>query len=326
MNKSISKVISNNNICNNESCSPQPHEPWTTVLDGTSEASKPIQREYVIETVIGAEDCLFLNVFTKEINPSKLKPVFVWIYGGGFVRGSTSKDVYSPDYFLSKDVVFVSIAYRVGIFGFLSMKDPSLKIPGNAGLKDQILGLKWVQQNISRFGGDPNNVTIFGESAGGASVHFLGLTEKARGLFHQMICMSGSAFCNWALPPPKNWSLRIAKDLGYKGEDNDSAVLHFLRKADCKKIAISEANILTKQEMLEGYLWCSYPVVEPYKSDDCVLPEQPLILARDAWSNDIPVIVGGTSREGIFFVNFFLKSDARGLTLLSRSYTFWIER
>lgn len=183
------------------------------------------------------------------------------------------------------------------------MKDPSLKIPGNAGLKDQILSLKWVQQNISRFGGDPNNVTIFGESAGGASVHFLGLTEKARGLFHQMICMSGSAFCNWALPPPKNWSLRIAKDLGYKGEDNDSAVLHFLRKADCKKIAISEANILTKQEMLEGYLWCSYPVVEPYKSDDCVLPEQPLILARDAWSNDIPVIVGGTSREGIFFAN-----------------------
>lgn len=87
----------------------------------------------------------------------------VWIYGGGFQVGEATRDMYSPDFFMSKDVVLVSISYRLGALGFLSLEDPELNVPGNAGLKDQILGLRWVQQNIEAFGGDPNNVTLFGE-------------------------------------------------------------------------------------------------------------------------------------------------------------------
>lgn len=189
------------------------------------------------------------------------------------------------------------------------MRDPSLKVPGNAGLKDQILGLKWIQQNISKFGGDPNNVTIFGESAGGASVHLLALTEKTKGLFHRVICMSGSAFAFWATPPVRNWSFRIAKDLGFKGEENELEILNFLRSVDSRKLAAAEDRAVSKEESYAGYIWCSYPVVEPYVTDQCVIPREPILMAHDSWSNSIPMIIGCTSREGIFFRNrkFFIR-------------------
>jgi carboxylesterase type B len=86
------------------------------------------------------------------------------IHGGGFCRGSSRTDLYGPDYLLEKDIVFVSFNYRLGVIGFLSLDDPTLEIPGNVGLKDQVFALKWVQRNVSQFGGDPKNVTIFGES------------------------------------------------------------------------------------------------------------------------------------------------------------------
>ncbi|CAD7078545.1 unnamed protein product [Hermetia illucens] len=144
---------------------PVPPNSWKKPLDCTKEAPMPRQVNVVMKNVEGNEDCLYLNVFTNDPDPRKPRPVMVWIYGGGFVSGTTSKNFYSPDYFMSENVVLVSIAYRVSILGFLSLKDPSLGIPGNAGLKDQIMALKWVRDNIANFGGDPNNVTVFGESA-----------------------------------------------------------------------------------------------------------------------------------------------------------------
>lgn len=137
-------------------------------------------------------------------------PVMVWIYGGGFQFGEASRECYSPDYLLREDVVVISINYRLGplgtnddtwkkkhIFnislpGFLCLDDPELDVPGNAGLKDQVLALRWVKANCSRFGGDSANITIFGDSAGSASVHYMMITEQTRGLFHKAICMSGN--------------------------------------------------------------------------------------------------------------------------------------
>lgn len=105
----------------------------------------------------------------------------VWIHGGGFTGGSSKAEIYGPDFLISENVVVVTINYRLGILGFLSLEDPTLGVPGNAGFKDMIMALRWVQKNIEKFNGDPNNVTIFGESAGGASVHFLMISPMAKG-------------------------------------------------------------------------------------------------------------------------------------------------
>jgi cholinesterase len=112
----------------------------------------------------GKEDAAILNVYTPYVKPNKPLPVMFWIHGGGWNSGSAQCDLFGPDYLMQKDVVLVTVNYRLGPVGFLSLEDPELKIPGNAGLKDQTYALKWVQNNISNFGGDPNNVTIFGES------------------------------------------------------------------------------------------------------------------------------------------------------------------
>lgn len=138
---------------------------------------------------IGDEDCLYLNVFTPEKpQVGKQLPVMVWIHGGGFANGCGNQEWYGPDYLVPKGVILVSINYRLAAFGFLSFANT--ECPGNFGLKDQSLGLKWVQQNISAFGGDPNNVTIFGESAGSASVHYQVLSPLSRGLFQKAIAQS----------------------------------------------------------------------------------------------------------------------------------------
>lgn len=137
----------------------------------------------VSQIINGTEDCLYLNVYTRYLsgNNKKPLPVMVWIHGGGFRQGSGSTDLYGPEYLLTEEVVVVTFNYRLGILGFFSLEDTSLKVFGNVGLKDMVLALKWVQQNISNFGGNPHNVTIFGESAGAAAVHYLVLSPLAKG-------------------------------------------------------------------------------------------------------------------------------------------------
>lgn len=279
---------------------PVPPNSWKKPLNCTKEAPMPRQVNVVMKNVEGNEDCLYLNVFTNDPDSRKPRPVMVWIYGGGFVSGTTSKNFYSPDYFMSENVVLVSIAYRVSILGFLSLKDPSLGIPGNAGLKDQIMALKWVRDNIANFGGDPNNVTVFGESAGGASVHYLMLSDQAKGLFHRAIMMSGSALTPWALVPPNNWVYRLAQRMGFKGELTDRHVLDFFMKAKSGDLVKHDSKLLNKEEIRNLILFASGPVIEPYVNENCVIPKHPRLMARDAWGKDVPVIIGGNSFEGLF--------------------------
>src|SRR5690606_4959842 len=135
-----------------------------------------------------SEDCLYLNVWTPAKSANERLPVLVWIYGGGFSFGSTSEPGYDGTNLAKKGVVLVSIAYRVGALGFmahpeLSAESPD-KVSGNYGILDMIAGLQWIQKNISAFGGDPNKVTIFGESAGGIAVSMLCASPLAKGLFH----------------------------------------------------------------------------------------------------------------------------------------------
>lgn len=126
-----------------------------------------------------------------------MKPVIVYIHGGQFQHGSNNTNLYGPEFLLTQDVVLVVPNYRLGILGFLKLDDLELQVPGNAGLKDQNLALEWVQRNIEKFNGDPNNVTLFGHSAGSMSTHYHLLSSSSKGLFHKAILLSGSVFWTW---------------------------------------------------------------------------------------------------------------------------------
>ncbi|KAF5276536.1 hypothetical protein FQR65_LT03966 [Abscondita terminalis] len=175
---------------------PKEPQPWSGIKDGTKEGNASYSRHMLFGNIIGKEDCLYLNVYTPKLSTESLKPVMFWIHGGAFVVGSGSTDIFGPDFLIHEDVVIVTINHRLGLLGFLSMNDPMLEVPGNAGLKDQVMALKWVKLNIKNFGGDPNNITIFGESVGGCSVHLLMLSPMSKGLFHKAIIQSGTSIGN----------------------------------------------------------------------------------------------------------------------------------
>lgn len=133
-----------------------------------------------LKKIIGTEDCLNLNIYTKSLNPDKRYPVMFYIHGGGN-SGSNSTSLYGPDFLLLSDVVLVIINFRYGPFGFTSFNDKSLNVPGNAGMKDQLMALKFVKNNIHQFGGDPNNITLFGHSSGSVCVNLHCVSEQSHG-------------------------------------------------------------------------------------------------------------------------------------------------
>ena len=211
---------------------PQPAAPWEGVKQANEFAPAPVQGGNPPSGK--SEDCLYLNIWTPAKSPDDRVPVLVWIYGGGFSFGSTSERVYSGDVLAKKGVVLVSIAYRVGQLGFLAHPELSAESPnhvsGNYGLLDMIAGLKWIQKNISAFGGDPTKVTIFGESAGGIAVSMLCASPLAKGLFHGAISQSGGSFG----PPRVNTfpgeNLKLLKDAEASG-------IVFAQKAGVPSIA-----------------------------------------------------------------------------------------
>lgn len=196
---------------------PVPPDPWEDTLDATQIHPVCPQRDIYrrVDLFEGDEDCLYLNVYTPNLNSSKgLLPVMVFLHGGGWLCGSGNVQFYGPDLLLDKDIVLVVPNYRLGALGFLSTGD--LLVPGNNGLKDQVAALKWVQKNIEAFGGDPGSVTVFGESAGGAATHYHTISPLSKGLLHRGIAQSGTAFVPWGLAPHKEGiehSRRLAKIL-----------------------------------------------------------------------------------------------------------------
>ncbi|KAH8243622.1 hypothetical protein KR032_009033 [Drosophila birchii] len=278
---------------------PHPPEPWQGVLNCTTYRSKPLQRNMLLGFVEGSEDCLHINIYVKTLISEKKLPVIVWIYGGGFQKGEASRDIYSPDYFMKQPVVFITFNYRLGALGFLSFKDPMLDIPGNAGLKDQVLALRWISQNIADFNGDPNNITLSGGSAGASCVHVMMSTEQTRGLFHKAILQSGCALSEWVNYPDSNWPLRLARNLGYKGGEREADIFHFLSGISSHKIASYDQDVITRDEIRHFLIYAFGPVVEPYETEHCVVPRKHFEQLPDAWGNHIPVIMGGNSFEGL---------------------------
>jgi para-nitrobenzyl esterase len=180
---------------------PQPAIPWKGVRQAKAFGFRPVQSKVYADQVFvdpgPSEDCLTLNVWTPATWPSQRLPVMVWIYGGGFDGGGSSEPRHDGEALARKGVLVVTFNYRVGVFGFLAhpelSKESGHGTSGNFAFLDQIAALKWVKANIAAFGGDPDNVTIFGESAGASSVCLLMASPLARGLFHRAIGESGSA-------------------------------------------------------------------------------------------------------------------------------------
>ena len=178
---------------------PQPLKPSNKTFDAKKFGYSPIQVAIKIDEPLvdddptpQSEDCLTLNIWTR--GEGKNKPVMVFIYGGAFVSGYSSEDLYSgPNFVMADDVVLVLFNYRLSVFGFMNMAsiDPAYEDSGYLGMKDQVAALKWVKENIVAFGGDPNNITVFGESAGSISTMLLTITPAAKNLFQKVIPQSG---------------------------------------------------------------------------------------------------------------------------------------
>ncbi|NP_001165962.1 carboxylesterase clade A, member 6 isoform X1 [Nasonia vitripennis] len=271
---------------------PVPVKSWTGVREATSFGSNCTHINFLTLEMTGSDDCLYLNVYTHSCEKDKRRPVMIWIHGGGFVGGSGDDDLYGPDYFMVKDIVFVSINYRVGILGFLNLEDEVA--PGNQGFKDMVLALKWVKSNIANFGGDPNNVTIFGESAGGAAVHYLTISPLARGLFHKAISQSGVALNPWAYQTnPKSKVYRVCEKLGFKSRD-PKQIVDYLRSIDSRKLVEAQESILTEEEKIQ-FTFAFGPGVDAKSKK----PFMPISIEEASKEGaQVPLIIGHTNLEG----------------------------
>ncbi|CAM2157244.1 Carboxylic ester hydrolase [Pararobbsia alpina] len=254
---------------------PQPVHPWAGVRDARAYGKDCLQEPFPGDAAplgVGlSENCLFMNVWRPAQAAEKKLPVMVWIYGGGFVNGGSSPGVYSGSEFAKQGIVFVSFNYRVGRFGFFA--HPSLTaanaddgLLGNYGLMDQIAALKWVQANIDKFGGDPGNVTIFGESAGGFSVASLITSTLTDGLFQRAIIESGSGRHNitpgLTLKQAESAGTEFAKANNIDGSGEQA--LRKLRKLPARKV-VNGLNMSTMRvptyagPMIDGKLITGEP-------------------------------------------------------------------
>jgi para-nitrobenzyl esterase len=200
---------------------PQAPASWTGTRDASQFGNACIQNPLPTEPVgTQSEDCLNLNVWTPAVDPNAKLPVMVWIHGGAYVIGSNSQPAYNGIPMAKEGVVIVNLNYRLGSFGFFAhpmLEKANPNGPVNFGLLDQIAALKWVQENIAAFGGDPNNVTIFGESAGGQSVLAMFASPLARGLFQRGISQSSYGIPEWTRAKAIDTGVNIANVAGLEG-------------------------------------------------------------------------------------------------------------
>jgi acetylcholinesterase len=284
---------------------PRPLEKFPNPVQDCSENGEICFQRDMTTAVLGSEDCLSLNVYVPATKNDKY-PVMVWIHGGAFMNGSGSSAMYSPEHLVQEDVIIVTVNYRLGPLGFLSF--PTAGVEGNAGLKDQLLALKWVQQNIAKFKGDPDNVTLFGESAGAGAVHLHLLSENSRRYFHKVICQSGTSTMEWCMQQDATAKARkLAKVCGHEGEANDRELLEFMRALPKEEIAVlQQMQVLTPDERRRGLPMPFKPVVEP-KTQDAVVTERPLDAMKRPNLFDIPVMIGANNAEGIIMLPNVLK-------------------
>jgi para-nitrobenzyl esterase len=296
----------------NRFMAPQPPAPWVGVWDAFAYAGHALQspnrpkRRPELETILGpadatpeGEDCLTLNLWTPGLGDGGKRPVMVWLHGGGFAYGSSNRVVTDGANLARRgDVVVVSVNHRLNIFGFLHLADIGgldWAHSGNAGVLDLVAALRWVRDNIERFGGDPGNVTIFGESGGGGKVSVLLAMPAARGLFHRAIIQSGAAIRVSTRERANALAEAVLNEVG-------------LGRGECERL-----QTLPAERLLAAIAPASravgrtrWPLLDRYDFGPVVdgndLPQQPGEPGAPEIADDIPLMIGGTREESAFFL------------------------
>ncbi|XP_065386001.1 bile salt-activated lipase isoform X1 [Macaca fascicularis] len=282
---------------------PQPHPGWQGTLKAKSFKKRCLQATITQDSTYGDEDCLYLNIWVPQDRKqvSRDLPVMIWIYGGAFLMGSghganfLSNYLYDGEEIATRgNVIVVTFNYRVGPLGFLSTGDANL--PGNYGLRDQHMAIAWVKRNIAAFGGDPNNITLFGESAGGASVSLQTLSPYNKGLIRRAISQSGVALSPWVIQKnPLFWAKKVAEKVGCPVDDT-------ARMAKCLKVTDPRALTLAYKMPLAGmeypmlYYLGFIPVI-----DGDFIPDDPINLYANA--ADIDYLAGINNMDGHLFAS-----------------------
>ncbi|XP_076648871.1 acetylcholinesterase [Halictus rubicundus] len=287
---------------------PRPATRWQGILNATTMPNSCVQ---ILDTVFGdfagatmwnpntprSEDCLYVNVVAPHPRPTNAA-VMVWIFGGGFYSGSATLDVYDHKTLVSEEnVILVSMQYRVASLGFLYFGTSD--VPGNAGLFDQMMALQWVRDNIAAFGGNPDNVTLFGESAGAVSVSMHLLSPLSRHLFNQAIMQSGSPTAPWAIISREESivrGIRLAEAVGCPHDRNNlQAVIDCLLAQDALDLVKNEWGTL-------GI--CEFPFVPVI--DGAFLDETPQQSLATSSFKKANIMMGSNSEEGFYFIIYYL--------------------
>lgn len=263
--------------------------PWNGVYKADKWGNRPPQPAQGVDVTSISEDCLYLSIATPANNMEDKLPVFVMIHGGAFISGSY---VGTQESFVNEGIIYVSVEYRLGALGFMShpelSKESSLGISGNYGILDQIAALRWIHDNIGAFGGDPDKVTIAGESAGGISVSILCASPLAKGLFRGAISESGGSF--WPVAEKRKGNISICNLAGA-----EKAGLEFQKrfgKKNIKQMRSVDAMSIVDSTQMEDF----WPIVDGY-----VITDDQYKLYEAADFNDVNVIIGTNSDEGSMF-------------------------
>ncbi|MBK8731146.1 MAG: carboxylesterase/lipase family protein [Tetrasphaera sp.] len=275
---------------------PAPPEPWDGIRDATKPgpaAPQPASDDafdaaYFHHAETG-EDCLNLEVWTPDTTGSR--PVMVWIHGGGYLGGSSAGLGHGGRTFARDGVVHVSINYRLGVDGFIHLGEDS----DNLGLRDMVFALEWVQRNIAAFGGDPSQVTIFGQSGGGVSIMMLLAMPSARGLFHRAIAMSGSSYAAVPVSEGDTWARKLAKRLGVEPTIAGFRTVPVAKAvAEVMPFALSFINPFRSGS--QGFM------ISPFRalSGTPSLPESPIMATE--WDKSVPLLTGTARHETIGFL------------------------
>ena len=296
----------------NRFMSPRPPELWAGIRDAVDYAGHAPQwpsttpQRAELKTLLGqpdrtptGEDCLTLNLWTPGLNAGAKRPVMVWLHGGGMAYGSANRPVYDGSSLARRDdVVVVGVNHRLNALGFLYLADiggEAYSHSGNAGMLDLVAALRWVHDNIERFGGDPGNVTIFGESGGGGKVSTLLAMPSGRGLFHRAIIQSGAAIRLSTRERANALTDAVLKELGIARSDRGK-----LQDVPVKTLI---AALTPARKAVGPSAW---PLLDRYDFgpvvDGADIPAHPFDPAAPRISDDVPLVIGNTKNEASLFL------------------------
>lgn len=284
---------------------PKPHNGWNGIYEAYETKETCMQYSGRMRNnepfgISGSEDCLYLSVYTPSTKSSL--PVIVFDYNDHFRTSFNGTETYAPDFFMESDVIIVTISHRLGLFGYLSTEDHILS--GNAGLKDYVLGLEWIKNNIHNFGGNPAQVTLMGNRGGAAIADILLYSERATGLFGGVILQSGTSLETvYFRNNPREIAFKLGEAMNIT-TDNSEELISKLKEIDGKDLLLKESVVIDTSEVRDNQMsvLSFTPIIEHDHPEAILksLPDQTKVL------NDVPVIIGFNTREGVDLAQHYI--------------------